>query len=148
MRLLLLELWNSNAKKISDAIQFNSYNFEFVRSNPGVRGDLFRRPLSQVRVTDFLGGVAHADVIPSSGLDAGPLQDISQLQEESAPVPATSSGQIAHERSDDTDSTVESSRKWEEPRTEKTLLPLIESQSVRAWASVGIIGSLVAWAWS
>lgn len=36
-----------------------------IRSHPGVRSDLFSRPLSNALVTDFFGGVADVDVVES-----------------------------------------------------------------------------------
>jgi GPI-anchor transamidase subunit K len=36
-----------------------------IRSHPGVRSDLFPRPLSSALVTDFFGGVADVDVVES-----------------------------------------------------------------------------------
>ena len=45
------------------APQFDTYSFEKIHSHPGVRGDLFRRPLRQTLVTDFFGGVAQAEVL-------------------------------------------------------------------------------------
>ena len=35
-----------------------------IRSHPGVRSDLFRRPLDEARITDFFGGVAQPEVFP------------------------------------------------------------------------------------
>lgn len=35
-----------------------------INSHPGVRTDLFHRPLHQTLVTDFFGGVAQAEVLP------------------------------------------------------------------------------------
>ncbi|KAJ7192969.1 peptidase C13 family-domain-containing protein [Mycena pura] len=41
---------------------FASYDPVKIHSEPGVRTDLFSRPLNEVRITDFLGGVAHVEV--------------------------------------------------------------------------------------
>ncbi|KAG8216891.1 peptidase C13 family-domain-containing protein, partial [Butyriboletus roseoflavus] len=43
---------------------FSSYDPAVIRSNAGVRSDLFRRPLDKTRITDFFGGVAQAEVFP------------------------------------------------------------------------------------
>ncbi|KAM5545767.1 hypothetical protein V8D89_000805 [Ganoderma adspersum] len=43
---------------------FNTYDPVKIRSHPGVRSDLFRRPLHDVLVTDFFGGVSQAEVLP------------------------------------------------------------------------------------
>lgn len=136
---------NTDAEKLSfDSMQFNSYNFDFVRSHPGVRADLFRRPLSEVRVTDFLGAVARADVIPSESIynEVDPTS-----QESSAPTfvsePLTQDSVNSSE--DEGRETPSRKLNWEEPRSEGTQTPLMEGQVVRTWASIAIIGSLAAW---
>ncbi|KAJ7125881.1 hypothetical protein C8R46DRAFT_1146815 [Mycena filopes] len=41
---------------------FASYDPAKIHSDPGVRADLFGRPLNEVRITDFFGGVAQVEV--------------------------------------------------------------------------------------
>ncbi|CAI2173620.1 11076_t:CDS:2 [Funneliformis geosporum] len=41
---------------------FNSYNPTLIHSTPGVRSDLFRRPLDKVLVTDFFGSVQNVEL--------------------------------------------------------------------------------------
>ncbi|KAG9298439.1 hypothetical protein G9A89_008703 [Geosiphon pyriformis] len=41
---------------------FNSYNHILIHSTPGVRNDLFRRPLEKVLVTDFFGSVQNVEI--------------------------------------------------------------------------------------
>ncbi|KAH8110793.1 peptidase C13 family-domain-containing protein [Phellopilus nigrolimitatus] len=43
---------------------FDTYDPQTIRSHAGVRADIFSRELSATRITDFLGGVAQAGVIP------------------------------------------------------------------------------------
>ncbi|TFK90451.1 hypothetical protein K466DRAFT_484750 [Polyporus arcularius HHB13444] len=43
---------------------FNYYDPEKIHSHPGVRSDLFGRPLRDALVTDFFGGVAQAEILP------------------------------------------------------------------------------------
>ncbi|RPD55210.1 hypothetical protein L226DRAFT_539145 [Lentinus tigrinus ALCF2SS1-7] len=43
---------------------FNYYDPDKIHSHPGVRSDLFGRPLRDALVTDFFGGVAQAEVLP------------------------------------------------------------------------------------
>ncbi|PSR70740.1 hypothetical protein PHLCEN_2v13360 [Hermanssonia centrifuga] len=43
---------------------FDTYNYDKIHSHPGVRSDLFHRPLKQTLVTDFFGGVAQVEVLP------------------------------------------------------------------------------------
>ena len=41
---------------------FNSYDSDSIHSTPGVRSDLFRRPLDKVLVTDFFGSVQNVEL--------------------------------------------------------------------------------------
>lgn len=43
-------------------MQFASYDPAKIHSDPGVRADLFGRPLNEVRITDFFGGVSQVEV--------------------------------------------------------------------------------------
>ncbi|KAF7312229.1 GPI-anchor transamidase [Mycena indigotica] len=52
----------NKTSQTSMADLFAFYDPVKIASDPGVRSDLFRRPLDQVRITDFLGGVARAEV--------------------------------------------------------------------------------------
>ncbi|KAJ7471329.1 peptidase C13 family-domain-containing protein [Mycena galericulata] len=49
---------------------FDMYDPAKILSDPGVRTDLFRRPLNEVRITDFFGGVAQVEVLeaPAPGV--------------------------------------------------------------------------------
>ncbi|KDQ58649.1 hypothetical protein JAAARDRAFT_128569 [Jaapia argillacea MUCL 33604] len=75
---------------------FNSYSFDKIHSHPGVRSDLFNRPLDKTLITDFFGGVAHAEVIPESISRASPSpssespEDIFQEETPSNPSPILS----------------------------------------------------------
>ena len=41
---------------------FDSYDRSLIHSTPGVRTDLFRRPLDQVKITDFFGNVQSVEL--------------------------------------------------------------------------------------
>ena len=87
---------------------------------------MFHRPLEQTLITDFFGGVAHAEV-----MDTDPMRD-------SFPSVPT----IAQ---------VDSTIKDEHNLIEALSNPLDGTgdhriRLLRAWGSVGIIGLLVAWA--
>ncbi|KAK0473713.1 peptidase C13 family-domain-containing protein, partial [Armillaria novae-zelandiae] len=41
---------------------FDSYDVKTILSHPGVRDDLFHRPLNEILITDFFGGVANVEV--------------------------------------------------------------------------------------
>lgn len=43
---------------------FNTFDPKKLDSHPGVRSDLFSRPLDNILVTDFFGGVAQAEIVP------------------------------------------------------------------------------------
>ncbi|KAH9994711.1 peptidase C13 family-domain-containing protein, partial [Russula vinacea] len=58
---------------------FDKYDPEIIRSHPGVRSDLFHRPLEETLITDFFGGVAHAEVMDTDFMhDPSPLVPTSQ----------------------------------------------------------------------
>ena len=57
--------WMEDKNKTTDATMqdlFASYDPSEIESHPGVRSDLFRRPLGDVRITDFFGGVSQIDL--------------------------------------------------------------------------------------
>ncbi|KIS66925.1 putative GPI-anchor transamidase [Mycosarcoma maydis] len=58
--------WMETKDKSSNATMkdlFNAYDPGVIESDPGVRTDLFARDLSQVKLTDFFGGVSQIDLI-------------------------------------------------------------------------------------
>ncbi|KAJ7664731.1 peptidase C13 family-domain-containing protein [Mycena rosella] len=83
---------------------FDIYDPAKIHSEPGVRSDLFTRPLDTVRITDFLGGVAQVEVgaprtdAPLDLLEPEPApQSQSQSQSQSTPKrsrPATAPAHI------------------------------------------------------
>ncbi|KAI0295732.1 peptidase C13 family-domain-containing protein [Russula brevipes] len=122
----VLEYLESINKTSSTSMKdlFDNYNPEVIRSNPGVRSDLFHRPLERTLITDFFGGVAHAEImeLDPTHISPSPLvpplaQDDSMTKGENSPVEVLS-----------------------------TPLDGIEDYWVRllrAWGSVGIMGLLV-----
>jgi phosphatidylinositol glycan class K len=105
--------------------QFDKYDPEAIRSHPGVRSDLFHRPLEQTLITDFFGGVAHAEVIdtdptrtPSSPV-VQPLAQVDTISKDEHGLVEVLPGPI-----DGTDD--------------------LRVRLLRAWGSVGIMGLLVA----
>lgn len=106
--------------------QFDKYDPEIIRSHPGVRSDLFHRPLERTLITDFFGGVAHAEV-----MDSDPKHDSFSP---SVPTFAQVDSIIKDEHN-----LVEVLPNRIE-RTEDYRVRLL-----RAWGSVGIMGLLVAW---
>ncbi|KAJ7451068.1 peptidase C13 family-domain-containing protein [Mycena latifolia] len=54
---------------------FASYDPVKIHSEPGVRADLFARPLDEVRLTDFFGGVARVEVGTAASSSSSKLPD-------------------------------------------------------------------------
>ncbi|ETW78248.1 cysteine protease C13 [Heterobasidion irregulare TC 32-1] len=106
---------------------FSKYDPVTIRSHAGVRADLFNRPLERTLITDFFGGVAHAEVLASSVVDTGLSIPLSQNH----PLDGYSSEEQFVENVE-----VEL---WEDVST-------IESDSapwtLRAWASLFVVGGL------
>lgn len=99
-----------------------------IRSQPGVRSDLFHRPLEQTLITDFFGGVAHAEVIADSPTEGyprtpdSPSAEIDSVEKDS---------QLVHELAEIL-----------QTPTDGTGNPV--ARLLRAWGSVGIVGLLLA----
>ncbi|KAJ2936899.1 hypothetical protein H1R20_g196, partial [Candolleomyces eurysporus] len=55
---------------------FDTFDPVKINSHPGVRSDLFKRPLEETLITDFFGGVARVDVVePESGESSLPSRE-------------------------------------------------------------------------
>jgi phosphatidylinositol glycan class K len=115
--------------------KFNYYNFDKINSHPGVRSDLFNRPLNQTFITDFFGGVAQVEVTPP----ASPSDSIS-------PHPTPSPLSQNH-------NTPSPQEQEHEPRPRPVQLKdssildisFVPSRELRVWSSVVIMGLLVGW---
>ncbi|KAF9011731.1 peptidase C13 family-domain-containing protein [Cyathus striatus] len=108
--------------------QFDSYDVQKIGSHPGIRSDLFRRPLANTLITDFLGGVAQAEVVPVLHDYNAPVEKVQDAyeNESAAQVKVSPVLQVRERRPI-----------LEQPRNEwKTL---------KAWGSVVVIGCLVGW---
>ncbi|KAF8551644.1 hypothetical protein OG21DRAFT_1598383 [Imleria badia] len=121
---------------------FSSYDPAVIRSHPGVRSDLFRRPLDKARITDFFGGVAQAEVFP-------PAQESAQMLHPGniRPSEASQHVEISPENPDALQYSPDGAR-------DNTTRLLLESESdawdtrwkdVRKWTSVLLVASLVTW---
>ncbi|PWZ02009.1 hypothetical protein BCV70DRAFT_210237 [Testicularia cyperi] len=62
----VLEWMEDKSKTSTATIQdlFNAYDPREIQSDPGIRTDLFHRPLHQVKITDFFGGVSQVHLTP------------------------------------------------------------------------------------
>ncbi|KAF8813120.1 hypothetical protein BYT27DRAFT_7181694 [Phlegmacium glaucopus] len=111
---------------------FDSIDVTKIGSHHGVRSDLFQRPLDKTRITDFFGGVAQVEVVspadPTLVLESMPLEEV--VQELHQGVSLSPPSFHAAE-------TMPGLFMW-----------LREWRIARAWASVGLIGVLVAWVMS
>lgn len=108
-----------------------------IGSNPGVRSDLFKRPLDKTRITDFFGGVAQVEVIINRPADSPtllsmPVEEVVQEEEEEVSSSSSSSSMPPHS----SDGAV---------AIPGLSLLFREWRMARAWASVGFIGVLVGW---
>ncbi|KAF8333304.1 peptidase C13 family-domain-containing protein [Amanita rubescens] len=85
--LQFMEAINKTSQKTMRDL-FDSYDVNKIGSHPGVRDDLFKRPLDQTLITDFFGGVAQAEVVTEDGIrslpDPFPIDD-SQGESEVTP---------------------------------------------------------------
>jgi phosphatidylinositol glycan class K len=66
VRCLSLSLLLSTSTYLPRRGQFDTYDPQKIHSYPGVGSRLFGRPLNETLITDFFGGVAHADVLSPS----------------------------------------------------------------------------------
>ncbi|KAJ6487626.1 glycosylphosphatidylinositol anchor biosynthesis protein [Mycena sanguinolenta] len=107
---------------------FAYYDPVKIHSNPGVRADLFHRPLSEVRITDFLGGVAHVEVGAGGGTEKGAEMDEAWAWERLGGARAKTP-RVATE-DPDVPKDVPKARQW---------------RDARAWGGVLLVGALVGW---
>ncbi|PPQ86688.1 hypothetical protein CVT25_006763 [Psilocybe cyanescens] len=106
--------------------QFNSFDVTKINSHPGVRSDLFNRPLEHTRITDFFGGVAQVEVM--SPHDIVPLISVNETQENVLENPKASSSPSLQAQSQTF--YLDAVRDW---------------KTARAWGSVALVGVMVGW---
>ena len=116
--------------------QFNSFDATKLHSTPGVRSDLFKRPLDKARITDFFGGVAQVEILSLDSATpspeaTSPTNDTEPLQLRPNTMPLVAKVQNM------TDTAI--------TQTWLTQLNGKEWKTVRAWASLTIIGALASW---
>ncbi|KAG0706895.1 peptidase C13 family-domain-containing protein [Suillus ampliporus] len=114
---------------------FNSYDPVKIHSHPGIRSDLFLRPLDKTLITDFFGGVAQAELFPlqecvgsSNRHEKDPTPPSSSRGPDAPYVPVVLSNITSLPRL--TDETHAWNKRWKE---------------VRKWTSVFVVGCLVFW---
>ncbi|KAJ3515548.1 hypothetical protein NLJ89_g1694 [Agrocybe chaxingu] len=101
---------------------FNSIDVTKINSHPGVRSDLFSRPLDKTRITDFFGGVAQVEILP-------PAEPLVASEEEPEPEHRATFHPPA--RLVKSESSIAS---W-----------LKEQKTLRSWASVSLLAAGVGW---
>ncbi|KAI0300170.1 peptidase C13 family-domain-containing protein [Multifurca ochricompacta] len=111
---------------------FAKYDPVAIRSHPGVRSDLFHRPLEQTLITDFFGGVAHAEVM-TARVTEGHTNAPSLLDSPFAEIDPINEGS-GHEY--ELVEALPALADW-------TRDPL--TITLRAWGSLSVMGALVAW---
>ncbi|KAF8903900.1 peptidase C13 family-domain-containing protein [Gymnopilus junonius] len=113
---------------------FNTMDFSKINSHPGVRSDLFNRPLDKTLITDFFGGVAQVEIVP-------PLDHISPIHD--SEIATADDVQEALHVDQPVRSPAVSNTKLEKQPFFSLALPAWNT--ARAWVSVGIVGILVGW---
>ena len=123
--------------------QFNTYDPVKIRSHPGVRSDLFRRPLHDALVTDFFGGVSQAEVLPP--LNAPPRPQSTPDEGFQAPKPDTHEENLTEVLTSvgDVDGQAFLAALGHGPKSEGGE-PLI--RKTRTWASTLVVFVLAFWA--
>jgi len=125
---------------------FNSYDYTKIHSHPGVRSDLFHRPLERTLITDFFGGVAQAELVNTD-------EEMYELVRDNASVLA---GDTAHVMDNRGVSSLRPSKGQGSQHTPRHHFPLVQKplsswpwtelgKNLRVWATVIMIGGLVGW---
>jgi len=104
-----------------------------MRSTPGVRSDLFSRPLDETLLTDFFGGVSQAEVVAEGAIESHAR---STATEE---VPHSSTGE---QKPGAVKPSAVKVGTFKGPSPSGNGIP---SATIRAWAGAGLIGLFVAW---
>ncbi|KAG8709694.1 glycosylphosphatidylinositol anchor biosynthesis [Ceratobasidium sp. 395] len=128
----------NKTSKATMADLFANYNPVLIKSHAGVRSDLFNRPLSEAKVTDFFGGVAQVEVLEEN-MSSWTLRDSNRPQQpashQSTPKPVSRS---------------RSSSLSAKPRLQATWNAEAEKQRQSsdfkgAWAATAVVGGLILW---
>ncbi|TFK68327.1 hypothetical protein BDN72DRAFT_841901 [Pluteus cervinus] len=129
---------------------FQSYDPVAIKSHPGVRNDLFKRPLDQVRITDFFGGVSQAEVLlDQDGVvirDAQNLEDVDEesdlgLNDQDEKITNSSSPKSSEEVvEEDSKSSIRRTRRMDEGKQQ---VGQAEKQGrMRSWSAIGVLVAL------
>jgi phosphatidylinositol glycan class K len=122
-----------------------------INSHPGVRSDLFKRPLDKTQITDFFGGVAQVEIAPPLDIATTTISDVATSATKSNSDSTVNKGKgkddILQLRPD---TPLGSTHK--EPSTAPSISVKLmnwmgekERKTARAWASVTLVGILASW---
>ncbi|EIW78701.1 hypothetical protein CONPUDRAFT_108689 [Coniophora puteana RWD-64-598 SS2] len=125
---------------------FNAYNPHTIRSHPGVRSDLFQRPLSDTLLTDFFGGVAHAEIFDSSSSNIDFELDEEFASKWQAVYDDACNAETSSDGGDAENSSERVAQSSIRKIGEKLDLSPGKWKEARKWASVASLGALIAWA--
>lgn len=123
------------------SFQFSSIDPAKINSHFGVRTDLFQRPLSKTRITDFFGGVAQAEIISTTN-----IRTSSSAADEA--VKENLEKSELHDVEEQRNQSVVRQGQPNPPVGIRTSLFEAWStrhKTLRTWGSVVLLGSLVGW---
>ncbi|KIJ58193.1 hypothetical protein HYDPIDRAFT_96436 [Hydnomerulius pinastri MD-312] len=121
---------------------FSSYDPVPIRSHPGVRSDLFRRPLDKALITDFFGGVAQVEMFPAveekiqANTFVSKCSQDTKIPQQHPPNPTADeliSGEV-HANTTSVPLSGFANQPWD-----------TRWKEIRKWTSVLLVGSLVGW---
>lgn len=121
------------------SLQFSTFDPQKLDSHPGVRSDLFNRPLDRTLVTDFFGGVSQAEIILPS-LDEPAELVVEQELRADAPSATTNLWRRKHMGSDVDFKSLKAAAGRNEVSTQSS-----STSALRAWGSSMLILTLVSW---
>ncbi|EPQ52040.1 hypothetical protein GLOTRDRAFT_80198 [Gloeophyllum trabeum ATCC 11539] len=121
---------------------FNTFSFDKIKSTPGVRSDLFGRPLDRTLITDFLGGVAQVELVDEDASAEEPSFSADNFSEPESPSDEILLAVEAELRSGNNISRGD--------RTPTTATNVDSSwyglvKVLRAWGSAAVVGGLIGW---
>ena len=105
-----------------------------MRSTPGVRSDLFPRPLDRALLTDFFGGVSQAEVMTEEAA-------VSYMKSDT-PTEELPRSSVGERKSNVVKPSLVKADSCRESLPKGGTIP---SATVRAWAGAGLIGLFVVW---
>ncbi|KAI5996167.1 peptidase C13 family-domain-containing protein [Pisolithus albus] len=119
---------------------FSSYDPVKIRSHPGVRSDLFQRPLKSALITDFFGGVSQAEIFPVIEDADTTMQHFTRVSSPDHVVPPDPVSPHAHHGHDFDKANASALMPQED-----AVVFGVRWKDIRKWTSIVIVGILVGW---